>query len=201
MTSARAPGELRDAGGLPELPGGVAKEIRLVLLDVDGVLTDGGVYMGALPDGDGSIELKRFDIQDGMGVKLLQGAGIDVAVVSGRVSDATRIRVGELGIRECHQDPDANKLPVAARLLEERGLEWSQAAHLADDLADLPVLRRVGLPAAVANAVPEVKEASRWIGRRRGGDGAVREFARSLLEARGEWSRLVEDYCDARSGI
>lgn len=182
------------------LPGHLAREVRMVLLDVDGVLTDGGVYVGGLPDGE-SVELKRFDIQDGLGIKMLLSAGIEVAVVSGRVSDATRIRVRELGIRECHQDPDGLKLPVAARLVDERDFGWAEVALLADDLADLPVLRRVGLPAAVSNAVPEVKEASRWVGRSRGGNGAVREFARSLLEARGEWTRLVEEYCDARSRI
>lgn len=176
----------------------MARAIRIVFLDVDGVLTDGAVFIGTLPGGE-SVELKRFDIQDGLGVKMLQWAGIEVAIVSGRVSDATRVRAHELGIGECHQDPDAEKLPLVRRMLEERGLEWGQAAHLADDLADLPVLRAVGLPAAVGNAVPEVREASLWKGARRGGSGAVREFARALLEARGEWSDLVEEYCDARS--
>lgn len=185
--------------GSSRMPAGVAREIRLVLLDVDGVLTDGGVYVGALSDGS-PVELKRFDIQDGLGVKMLQWAGLEVAVVSGRVSDATRIRTRELGITECHQDPDAEKLPLVEGLVRERALEWSQVAHLADDLADLPVLRKVGLPAAVANATPEVKAASRWISHRRGGNGAVREFCRALLEARGEWSELVEEYCHARSG-
>lgn len=182
----------------PRIGEALARRIRIVFLDVDGVLTDGGVYVGALPEG-GSVELKRFDIQDGLGVKMLQWAGIEVAVVSGRVSDATRVRARELGITECHQDPEAEKLPLVRRILEERNLDEGQAAHLADDLADLPVLRVVGLPAAVANAVPEVREASAWTGARRGGDGAVREFARALLEARGEWDDLVGDYCDARS--
>lgn len=181
-----------------DLSGDVARDIRLVLLDVDGVLTDGGVYVGELPGGE-PVELKRFDIQDGLGVKMLQWAGIEVVVVSGRVAEATRIRARELGIEECHQDPNGEKLGLVSRLLEERALEWREVAHLADDLADLPVLRKVGLPAAVANAVPEVKETSRWIGERRGGDGAVREFCRTLLCARGEWSELVEEYCNARS--
>lgn len=185
--------------GETRIAGDVARDVRLVVLDVDGVLTDGGVYVGRLPDGS-PVELKRFHIQDGLGVKMLQQAGIEVVVVSGRTSEATRIRAEELGIAECHQDPGAEKLPVLAGLLEERGLEWSRVAHLADDLADLPVLRKVGLPAAVADAVPEVRAASRWVGRRRGGHGAVREFSRALLEARGEWSNLVEEYCDARRG-
>jgi len=201
MSDADATEIFRRAPRTPGVPGiteELARRIRIVFLDVDGVLTDGGVYVGSLPGG-GSVELKRFDIQDGLGVKMLQWAGIEVAVVSGRVSDATRVRARELGITECHQDPDAEKLPLVRGILEDRKLEASQAAHLADDLADLPVLRVVGLPAAVANAVPEVRDASVWTGARQGGKGAVREFARALLEARGEWTTLVEDYCDARS--
>ncbi len=181
------------------IPQAVARRIRMVVLDVDGVLTDGTVQLGALPDGS-ALELKRFDIQDGLGVKMLQWAGIDVAVVSGRFSEATEVRARELGIEECHQDPDAEKVPLVRGLLEARGLGWDEAAHLGDDLADLPVLRKVGLPAAVANAVPEVVEACTWQGVRSGGRGAVREFARALLEAREEWNRLVEEYCDARRG-
>jgi len=186
---------MTELGGIPT---DVARRIRLVMLDVDGVLTDGGVYVGALPDGS-PLELKRFDIQDGLGVKMLQWASIDVIVVSGRISEATRIRARELGITECHQDPDGRKLHLVSGLLEERGVAWDEVAHLADDLADLPLLRRVGLAAAVSNAVEEVKEASHWISERRGGSGAVREFSRGLLQARGQWSELVEEYCHARS--
>ena len=176
----------------------VAGLIRLVVLDVDGVLTDGGVYVGALP-GQDAIELKRFDIQDGLGVKMLGWAGIDVAIVSGRVSQATVWRAEELGIDECHQEPDARKLPVVQKLLDDRGLGWEAAAMVGDDLADLPILERVGLPVAVSNAVPEVHAVSRWTTEAAGGRGAVREFARALLTARGEWDRLVREYCDARS--
>ncbi len=176
----------------------VAGLIRLVVLDVDGVLTDGGIYVGALP-GQDAIELKRFDIQDGLGVKMLRWSGIDVAIVSGRVSEATAWRAQELGIDECHQDPDAKKLPVVQKLLDDRGLGWEAAAMVADDLADLPILERVALPVAVSNAVPEVHAVSRWTTEARGGRGAVREFARALLTARGEWDGLVREYCDARS--
>ncbi len=176
----------------------VAGLIRLVDLDVDGVLTDGGIYVGDWPGKD-AIELKRFDIQDGLGVKMLRWAGIEVAIVSGRVSGATTWRAQELGIDECHQDPDARKLPVVQKLLDDRGLGWEAAAMVADDLADLPILERVALPVAVSNAVPEVHAVSRWTTEAPGGRGAVREFARALLTARGEWDRLVREYCDARS--
>ena len=165
---------------------------------MDGVLTDGGVYVGALP-GQDAIELKRFDIQDGLGVKMLRWAGIEVVIVSGRVSEATAWRAQELGIDECHQDPGARKLPVVQKRLDDRGLGWEAAAMVGDDVADLPILERVALPVAVSNAVPEVHAVSHWTTEAPGGRGAVREFARALLTARGEWDRLVREYCDARS--
>ncbi len=169
-----------------------------MILDVDGVLTDAGVYMGV--DGDGRpLEFKRFDIQDGLGIHLLRDAGIEVALVSGRVSDATTARARELGIRECHQVPGARKLPAVREVMDRLGIDWSQVAMVADDLPDLPVFRKVGLPVAVGNAVPEVRHEATWTTRREGGRGAVREFARALLEARGTWNALVEAYCAARS--
>ncbi len=180
------------------IPREVAQAVRLVILDVDGVLTDAGVYMGV--DGDGRpLELKRFDIQDGLGIHLLRKAGIEVALVSGRVSEATAARARELGIGECHQVPGARKLPAVREVMDRLGIDWSQVAMVADDLPDLPVLRRVGLPVAVGNAVSEVRRAAVWNTRREGGRGAVREFARALLEARGSWNALVEAYCAARS--
>lgn len=179
------------------LPEAEAKSVRLVVLDVDGVLTDAGVYLGE--DADGSPrEWKRFDIQDGLGLRLLRESGVTVALVSGRVSPATSIRARELGIEECHQDGGARKLPIVEGMLDRYGLDWSQVAMLADDLPDLPLLRRVGLPVAVRNAVPEVHRAARWATRRRGGHGAVREFARALLTARGEWDGAVERYLAER---
>ena len=182
----------------PDIDPQVAGRIRLVVLDVDGVLTDGGIYVGAR-SGQAPIEFKRFDVQDGLAVKMLRWAGIEVAIVSGRVSEATVHRAEELGIDECHQDPGASKLPIVQALLDARGLGWEQAAMVGDDLADLPVLERVGLPVAVLNAVPEVHAVSRWTTEATGGQGAVREFVRALLIARGEWDRLVREYCDARS--
>lgn len=181
------------------IPEALAATVRLVILDVDGVLTDAGVYIGQDADGGEPIELKRFDIQDGLGIKLLRSSGIEVALVSGRESRATALRARELGIEACYQDPGAEKLPIVERLLHENGLEWDEVAVLADDLADLPILRRAGLPAAVSNAVEEVREAAVWVGRRSGGSGAVREFARALLVARGEWDDLVARYEAERS--
>lgn len=176
----------------------VANAIRLVILDVDGVLSDGGIYLWA--DSDGSRrEAKRFDAQDGLGIKLLMWAGLEVIIVSGRHSDATAMRADELGVTECHQDPAARKLPLVTEILSRRGFDWREVAMLGDDLADVPVLRKVGLPVAVANAVPEVRAIASTVTRRSGGRGAVREFARALLEAQGRWDSLLEEYYDARS--
>jgi len=175
-----------------------AERIGLVILDVDGVLSDGGIYLWEDPDG-GRREAKRFDAQDGLGIKFLMWAGLEVVIVSGRHSAATAMRAEELGVTECHQDPEARKLPLVTELLERRGFEWEEVAMVADDLADLPVFRKVGLPVAVANAVPEILGLARWTTSRPGGRGAVREFAQHILEARGRWEDLVAEYVDGRS--
>lgn len=181
-----------------DMPASRARAVRLVLFDVDGVLTDAGVYTGVDPQGR-PVELKRFDIQDGTGIKLLQRAGIRVAFVSGRLSEATRLRAEELGVAECHQDHDARKVPLVEGILARAGVTWEETAMLADDLPDLAVLRRVGLRAAVANAQPEIAALAHWRSTARGGAGAAREFCRALLVARGEWDRIVEEYERERS--
>lgn len=170
-----------------------AARVRLVGLDVDGVMTDGGLYLGATPGGE-RIEMKRFDITDGLGIHLLQQSGIEIAIVTRRSSEAVRLRAEELGIRECHQNVSPSKLPVLESIARKLGVGLEAVAFVGDDLADLPVLRRVGFPMAVANAVPEVRAAARWISTRRGGGGAVRELAEFLLRARGEWVAAVERY-------
>lgn len=175
----------------------VASAVKLVVLDVDGVMTDGGIYLGASEAGD-AVELKRFEITDGLGVKLLQRAGIEVAIVTGRRSEVVAARGRELGIEEVHQDPAAGKLPIVRAMLERKRLDWDAVAFLSDDLADIPVLRRSALPVAVANAVPEVRAIARWHTSRPGGSGAVREFAEALLKARGDWERIVGEYLDER---
>jgi 3-deoxy-D-manno-octulosonate 8-phosphate phosphatase (KDO 8-P phosphatase) len=180
-----------------EIPVDVAAAVRLVVLDVDGVMTDGGIYYGVLASGE-SIELKRFDTTDGLGVKMLQRAGVDVAIVTGRRSPVVESRGRELGIEEIHQDPGAEKLPIVSEILERRGLDWNAVAFVSDDLADIPVLRRCALPVAVANAVPEVVSMARWRTSRSGGSGAVREFAEALLKARGEWESVVGAYLAER---
>jgi len=169
-----------------------AGKVRVVLLDADGVMTDGGLYLSA--DEDRVTEGRRFHVHDGFGIHMLRRADLEVAVVSGKVSLPVRTRAEDLGIKEIHQVSPFGKLATVDDILRRVGAGWDEAAFLADDLADLPVLREVGLPAAVANAVPEVKRAADWVGDVCGGAGAVREFTEALLGARGEWDSLVEGY-------
>jgi 3-deoxy-D-manno-octulosonate 8-phosphate phosphatase (KDO 8-P phosphatase) len=181
----------------PILDRDTARRIRLVGIDVDGVLTDGGIYLGAV---DGTpLELKRYDIQDGLGIYFLRKAGIRVAIITGRVSDSVRLRAAELGIEDVSQDAYARKLPAFRRILDRHGIAAEEAAFIGDDYPDLSVLRVVGLPVAVANAVPAIACICRLRLTRSGGRGAVREFAELLLGARGEWETLAETYVAERS--
>jgi 3-deoxy-D-manno-octulosonate 8-phosphate phosphatase (KDO 8-P phosphatase) len=175
-----------------------ARKVRLVVLDVDGVLTDNEIYVG-LVAGE-RVEFKRFNVQDGVGVHLLRTARIPVALLSGRVSEATRLRAAELGIEEVIQDPDARKVPAMKELLARRGLQWNEVLFAGDDLADVPPMRRAGLPCSVANGVAQAKEAASYVTAARGGHGAVRELAESLLRARGEWEATLDQYYRERGG-
>jgi len=181
-----------------EIPPELAARIRLVVLDVDGVLTDGGVYLGRTAAGE-TVELKRFEITDQLGIKLLQWAGLEVVFVSGRNSGANHARAAELGCT-CYEGPGGYKLEILEQLHTEHGVGWDQTACICDDLADLPILTRAALPVAVANAVPEVRAAAAWQTSRRGGDGAVRELAEALLRARGDYSERIADYVSERGG-
>lgn len=172
-----------------------AEQVRLLVLDADGVLTDGGIYVADGVNGE-PFQLRRFHVRDGVGIHLLRAGGIEAVVVSGRSSRAVRERALELGIDEVHQVSPWAKVDVVGRLLEDRGLAWSEAACLGDDLPDLPLMERVGLPAAVADAAAEVRERAAWCGELPGGLGAVREFAEALLRARGEWAERVKAYLD-----
>ena len=182
----------------PVIDRALAQRIRLVGLDVDGVLTDGGIYLGDV--GGTPMEFKRFEIQDGLGVYLLRKAGIKVVIVTGRVSESVRLRAAELEVDDVAQDPHARKLPPFRRMLERHGIAPEDAAFVGDDIPDLPIMRLVGLPVAVGNAVPEIRALSRVQLERTGGRGAVREFAELLLKARGEWERVIDDYVAARTG-
>jgi 3-deoxy-D-manno-octulosonate 8-phosphate phosphatase (KDO 8-P phosphatase) len=162
---------------MPELADRVAA-IRLVVFDVDGVFTDGRLFYTA--EGE---EIKVFHVRDGVGVKALRHAGLELAVISGRSSDAVALRMAELGIKRVFQG-DHDKLPLLHRLLSEIGISAAETAFLGDDEPDIPVLRQVGLAACPADAHPSVKEVCQWVGRQQGGRGAVREFCDFVLSTR-----------------
>ncbi|MBX3133064.1 MAG: HAD-IIIA family hydrolase [Gemmatimonadaceae bacterium] len=187
-------------GGGPagsHLDAALAARIRLVCFDVDGVLTDGGIVLG---DSAGKrVELKRYDIQDGLGIKMLQQAGILTAIITGRESESVALRAAELAVDDVVQDNQARKVPALRRILQRRGLDWSEVAFVGDDLPDIGVMRLVGLPVAVGNASPDAVRVAKVSLTRSGGAGAVREFCELLLRARGEWDTQVERYVASRS--
>jgi 3-deoxy-D-manno-octulosonate 8-phosphate phosphatase (KDO 8-P phosphatase) len=182
-----------------------AERVRLVCFDVDGVLTDGGVYLGATRSQDGAatmpFEFKRYDIQDGLGMAMLRESGLTLAIITGRVSESVAMRARELRIPHCIQDPEARKLPALQRLCAELGLTLAEVAFVGDDLPDLGVMREVGLPVAVGNAVPEIRRVAALQLNAGGGYGAVRELAEWLLKVRGTWDDAVERYVLSRSAV
>ncbi|HKC46206.1 MAG TPA: HAD hydrolase family protein [Gemmatimonadales bacterium] len=177
------------------LDAALARGLKFIGFDVDGVLTDNGLFIGRV--GDHPAELKRFNALDGVAIWTLKRSGLRVALISGRASEATLLRARELKIDDVIQDN--HKLPALEGLLARYDVTLEQCAFVGDDLADLPVLRRVGLPIAVANAVPEVQRAATFVTRTAGGHGAVREVAEMILKARGEWDELVETYVTERT--
>jgi 3-deoxy-D-manno-octulosonate 8-phosphate phosphatase (KDO 8-P phosphatase) len=174
----------------------VAGRIKMLAFDVDGVLTNNAVYLGLVADH--RVEFKQFDIQDGLATGLARRMGFLVAWVSGRYSDATTLRAAELNIDELIQDPGARKVPAMTEMLLRRGLGWEEVAFVGDDLADIPVLTRVGLPIAVANAVHEVKALCAYTTEATGGAGAVREAIEAVLRAQGKWETAVQTYLQDR---
>jgi len=162
-----------------------AQFIRLLLLDVDGVLTDGRLYFDAKGEA-----LKVFHVRDGHGIKMAQQAGIEVAMLSGRRSDAAFHRAKELGVNRFYEGL-RDKVAVLEELLAALHLDPRQVAMVADELVDLPVMTRVGLAVAVADAVPEVKAAAHWVTTLPGGRGAVRQVCDLLLQAQGQWDRIT----------
>lgn len=165
-----------------------AQGIRVVFFDVDGVLTDGGLYFSEAGE-----TLKRFNTLDGHGLKLLQRAGITPAVITGRDSRALRVRLAALGIEHVHYGTE-DKCPAAEATLTALGLDWTQAAAMGDDWPDLPMMTRSALACAPANAHAEVLAAAHYVTRRRGGEGAVRELCDLLLVASGRYASLLQAY-------
>jgi 3-deoxy-D-manno-octulosonate 8-phosphate phosphatase (KDO 8-P phosphatase) len=171
----------------PELLLG-AQGVRVAFFDVDGVLTDGGLFM----DEDGE-PLKRFHILDGLGLKLLARGGITPVVITGRDSPALRARVAALGIAHAHYGTE-EKLAAAEQSLKLLGATWQQAAAMGDDWPDLPVMKRAAFACAPANAHAEVKAIAHHVTQAAGGHGAAREFCDLLLVAGGRYAGLLESY-------
>ena len=163
-----------------------AAKLRIILLDVDGVLTDGGIILFG-EDG----EAKRFDVKDGMGITLAKLAGIEVGIVTSRYSEVVRRRASELGIEHVYQGA-RQKSETLDIVLENLGLDPSQVAFIGDDIQDIPIMRRVGFPVAVQDAMPEVKKHSVYVTEAQGGHGAVREAIEWMLQLRGDREKVYQ---------
>lgn len=165
----------------------LAQGVRVAFFDVDGVLTDGGLYFSA--EGE---TLKRFNTLDGQGIKLLQRAGITPVVITGRDSPPLRLRLQALGITQAYFGTE-DKRPAAEQTLQAMGLSWSQAAAIGDDWPDLPVMRRCVLACAPPNGHAEARAVAHYVTQARGGEGAAREFCDLLLVASGRYAALLEE--------
>jgi 3-deoxy-D-manno-octulosonate 8-phosphate phosphatase (KDO 8-P phosphatase) len=165
-----------------------ARDIRLVIFDVDGVLTDGGLFLG-----DNGQEYKTFHSRDGHGMIMLQQTGVKIAIITGRGSEVVRLRMTNLGIEHIYQG-HRDKRPPYRELKSSLGLKDAQIAYVGDDVVDLPVMRQVGLAIAVQDAHPLVKHHAHWQTTHKGGRGAAREVCEMIMEAQGTLSPLLERY-------
>lgn len=167
-------------------------QVKVVLLDVDGVLTDGGIYYD--PTGR---EIKRFHVTDGMGIELLRHAQIRVVILSGRASEALSRRAAELKITECYQGVRDKKTHIE-RLRKQWQLTADELLYVGDDLNDLPAFEAVGVRVAVANSAPEVKQRADYVTHCTGGNGAIREVCEWLLKTREQWEETIQTYLQSR---
>jgi 3-deoxy-D-manno-octulosonate 8-phosphate phosphatase (KDO 8-P phosphatase) len=161
--------------------------VQLLLCDVDGVMTDGSVFMG--PGG----EFKQYNVPDGLGLLFLRKVGLKVGWISARPSPATRVRAEDLKI-DCLLQPTDGKVPAAEALLQELQLKWDQVCYVGDDVLDLGMLKRAGVAIAPANGVAEVTAAAHYVTRARGGHGAIREVSEMILKAQGRWDAIIAEY-------
>ncbi len=171
--------------------GAPLEKIKLLLLDVDGVLTDGRIIY----DSNG-VEYKAFDVKDGHGIKLVQRAGIRVGIITGRDSQVVALRAAELGIDLVYQGAKDKRVPFQD-ILEKLALTPEEVAYVGDDVIDIPVMRAVGFAAAVADAMEEVKPVAHMVTKRCGGRGAVREVCDHLLRESGRWSAVTSRYFES----
>ncbi|HOD34630.1 MAG TPA: HAD-IIIA family hydrolase [Syntrophales bacterium] len=164
------------------------RKIKMLVLDVDGVLTDGRIVMD-----DRGRETKFFDVRDGHGLKMLMRTGIEVVFLTGRKSRVVEQRARELGVTEVYQGA-LNKAEVFEALLERAGLKASEAAYAGDDIVDVPVMRKAGFSVAVLDAVAEARKAAHYVTKKKGGRGAVREVCEVILKGQGKWADIRRRY-------
>jgi 3-deoxy-D-manno-octulosonate 8-phosphate phosphatase (KDO 8-P phosphatase) len=164
------------------------KKIKLLILDVDGVMTDGRIIM----DGDGR-EFKNFDVRDGHGIKMIQRYGIKVVILTGRESKVVEYRAKDLGIDDVYQKA-FNKMEVFDKILQKHRLANREVAFMGDDIVDVPVLKKAGFSISVADALPLVKKHVDYVAKNRGGHGAVREICEMILQAQGKWPEIAARY-------
>lgn len=167
-----------------------AAKIKVVLMDVDGTITDGSVSLLSQPDGS-ALELKTFDAHDGQGISLARTAGLRMGVITGRESAALRRRMQELSV-EFVYERQPHKIAAYEEVLKKAGVAEDEVAFLGDDLPDLTVMRRVGLAVAVGNAAPEVQDAAHYTTIRNGGKGAARELVELILKSKGTWDEMID---------
>jgi 3-deoxy-D-manno-octulosonate 8-phosphate phosphatase (KDO 8-P phosphatase) len=170
----------------------LAGKIQLLLMDVDGVLTNGRLYNVPNPEGK-MVETKGFDSQDGIGLQWLSWKGIKTGVISGRLSPATEERARQCKMSYVYQG-HIEKIPILLEILADAKIDASQVAYIGDDFTDIVIMRRVGLAIATANAREEVKRAAHHVTQAPGGEGAVREVVELLLKAQGRWQEILEHY-------
>jgi len=167
-----------------------AKQIQVLLMDVDGTLTDGSVTLVSQPDGT-ALEIKSFDAHDGQGLTLAHSAGIRTGVITGRESPALLRRAHEMKMEFIYQK-QPTKIPALEEILQKSGVPEQAVAYVGDDLPDLPIMRRVGLAIAVGDAVLEAKLAAHYVTRAHAGKGAIREVVELILKSKGIWDEMIE---------
>jgi 3-deoxy-D-manno-octulosonate 8-phosphate phosphatase (KDO 8-P phosphatase) len=171
----------------------LASKIKLLLMDVDGVLTDGRIYSMLDPRWSRMVETKGFDSQDGIALQWLTWKGIKTGVISGRDSPATAERARQCNMTYVYQG-HIEKIPILEEILGKAGISGSEVAYIGDDFTDVPIMRRVGFAVATANARPEVKAAAHYVTGAQGGAGAVREAIEVILKAQGLWAEILTHY-------
>jgi len=165
-----------------------AAKVKLLILDVDGVMTDGSIIIN-----DHGEELKRFNVKDGLGIRLLMESGIDVLIISGRKSKTVEHRARDLGIREIYQGVK-HKESLCVELIGRKGLKKDQVCCMGDDLPDIPMFKQAGISVSVADAAVEVRDAAVFVTNSKGGNGAVRELSEFILKSQGKWQEILSRF-------